>query len=346
MKKLLFFLFLILANPLAHAAVQRASGSVASSTITGKTEKGSPAAGDFLLCTDGAAADALKKCDVGDLPSGAETDPVVGAITGIVKADGGGNISAASAGTDYVVPAGNVATATALAANGADCSAGSAPIGVDASGAAESCFDVWTESENTAAGYTALTDEASLYAALSDVSQFYEAGDDVTSDVTAADTTTAGKIEIATAAETTTGTDATRAVSPDGLAGSNFGIKVVTLKWQAEDGTTGTGDGAACLVIPAEINGMNLVSVGAHVYTASSSGAPTYMIRNQTDTADMLSVALTIDANEKDSATAATAATINGATDDVVTGDEICVDKDGAGTGEAGDEIRLGFQLP
>lgn len=35
--------------------------------------------------------------------------------------------------------AGKSSTATALAANGADCSAGSAPIGVDASGAAESC---------------------------------------------------------------------------------------------------------------------------------------------------------------------------------------------------------------
>jgi hypothetical protein len=35
------------------------------------------------------------------LTSYTETDPVVGAITGIVKADGGGNISAAVAGTDY-----------------------------------------------------------------------------------------------------------------------------------------------------------------------------------------------------------------------------------------------------
>jgi hypothetical protein len=32
----------------------------------------------------------------------AETDPIVGAVTGIVKADGGGNISAAVAGTDYL----------------------------------------------------------------------------------------------------------------------------------------------------------------------------------------------------------------------------------------------------
>lgn len=48
---------------------------------------------------------------------------------------------------------GNADTATALSANGANCSAGNAPLGVDASGAAESCFDVWTEAENTSAAY-------------------------------------------------------------------------------------------------------------------------------------------------------------------------------------------------
>lgn len=48
---------------------------------------------------------------------------------------------------------GNADTATALAANGANCTSGNAPLGVDASGAVESCFDVWTEAENTAAGY-------------------------------------------------------------------------------------------------------------------------------------------------------------------------------------------------
>ncbi len=46
-------------------------------------------------------------------------------------------------------------TATALAANGGNCSAGNAPLGVDASGAVESCFDVWTEAENTSAAYAA-----------------------------------------------------------------------------------------------------------------------------------------------------------------------------------------------
>ena len=32
-----------------------------------------------------------------------ETDPIVGAVNGLVKADGAGNISAAVAGTDYLV---------------------------------------------------------------------------------------------------------------------------------------------------------------------------------------------------------------------------------------------------
>src|SRR3990167_9827911 len=50
---------------------------------------------------------------------------------------------------------------------------------------------------------------------------------DVTDLVTAASLTAAGKVELATDAETTTGTDATRAVTPDGLAGSDYGKKVV-----------------------------------------------------------------------------------------------------------------------
>lgn len=95
--------------------------------------------------------------DINDL----ELDPVVGAINGIVKANGAGTISAAAAGTDYVVPAGNVATATALAANGSNCSSGSVAGGVDASGAAEACIDpiVSTEIDTSAELAGILTDE-------------------------------------------------------------------------------------------------------------------------------------------------------------------------------------------
>ena len=51
----------------------------------------------------------------GYLTSYTETDPVVGAITGIVKADGAGSISAAVAGTDYSTLALGTTSTTALA---------------------------------------------------------------------------------------------------------------------------------------------------------------------------------------------------------------------------------------
>ena len=63
-----------------------------------------------------------------------------------------------SATTLWGALVGNADTATALAANGANCTAGNAPLGVDASGAVESCFDVWTEAENTSAAYLSSVD--------------------------------------------------------------------------------------------------------------------------------------------------------------------------------------------
>lgn len=54
---------------------------------------------------------------------------------------------------------GNATTATALAANGADCSAGSAPLGVDASGAVVSCTDYEEDLLNSAGLAAALSDE-------------------------------------------------------------------------------------------------------------------------------------------------------------------------------------------
>lgn len=54
---------------------------------------------------------------------------------------------------------GNASTATALAANGGNCAAGSAPLGVDASGAAESCTDYEEDLSNSAGLAGALSDE-------------------------------------------------------------------------------------------------------------------------------------------------------------------------------------------
>ena len=91
---------------------------------------------------------------------------------------------------------------------------------------------------------------------------------------------------------------------------------------------------------------MNLVSVAAHCGTVSSSGTPTFQVYNVTDSVDMLSTALTIDASENDSSSAATAAVINTSYDDIATGDWIRIDCDTAGTSTAWVVVELGFQLP
>jgi hypothetical protein len=95
---------------------------------------------------------------------------------------------------------------------------------------------------------------------------------------------------------------------------------------------------------------MNLVSVTGSVGTgaagASTSGNPTFAVTNVTDGHNMLSTALTIDANEYTSATAATAAVIDTGEDDVVTDDLIGVTVTTAGTGTTYAVVTLGFQLP
>ena len=65
-------------------------------------------------------------------------------------------------------------------------------------------------------------------------------------------------------------------------------------------------------------------------------------IRNVTQTADMLSTRITIDASEFTSYTAA-AAVIDTGNDDVATGDLIAVDVDVAGTGAKGLGVILRF---
>ena len=64
------------------------------------------------------------------LTSYTETDPVVGAINGIVKANGSGTISAATAGTDYLTPSGDGSGLTGLTGASAATygSAGATPV--------------------------------------------------------------------------------------------------------------------------------------------------------------------------------------------------------------------------
>jgi len=173
-------------------------------------------------------------------------------------------------------------------------------------------------------------------------------GADETANVSAASTSAAGKVELTVASEVTTGTSDTLAITPDSLAGSTiFGVKSVQITCFDYATNTATGDGKGYIVIPASLNGMNLVSVHAKVITAGTTGTTDIQIANVTDTQDMLSTKITIDSGETGSDTAATAAVINTSYDDVATNDLLRIDVDAVSTTAAkGLIVTLGFQLP
>jgi hypothetical protein len=108
-----------------------------------------------------------------------------------------------------------------------------------------------------------------------------------------------------------------------------------------------TGDGKGYFVVPPELNGYNLTDADAAVVGAqSSSGTVDVMIHNATDTVDMLSTGITIDANEDTSYTAATPPVVDTSNDDVATGDVLRFDVDSAGTGSQGLVVMLVFEAP
>ncbi len=131
------------------AIVPSGSGSITATTLA--ANGGNCAAGSFPLGVD--AVGAAETCTDAATQTELNTH---GALTGtsahsaassntasaLVSRDASGNFSA---GTITATLSGNASSATtagALTANGANCSSGSAPLGIDASGAAESCFAV------------------------------------------------------------------------------------------------------------------------------------------------------------------------------------------------------------
>lgn len=165
--------------------------------------------------------------------------------------------------------------------------------------------------------------------------------------VSAASTTVSGIAEAAIASEVTTGTDAARYVSPDALAGSDFGIR--PLEVVAFDYTTdwATGDGKAYMTIPDAYAGMNLVACHVRAITAGTTGTALVQIRNVTQAADMLTTRINLDTTETGSDTAATPYVIDTANDDVAAYDLLAVDVDAIHTTAAkGLIVTLEFQLP
>jgi len=144
------------------------------------------------------------------------------------------------------------------------------------------------------------------------------------------------------------GMSASRTVSFPNESGTINYTKTLLIKIIKNDTALSTGDNLNenRFTLPKEVDGMDLVEVGAHVFTPSTSGAPSFQIRNFTDSVDVLSTNITIDANEKDSKDATTAAVINTSNDAAAEGDEWQIDVDAAGTGTLGGEIRLTFKKP
>lgn len=170
---------------------------------------------------------------------------------------------------------------------------------------------------------------------------------DATGVVDAASTTAAGISELAIASEINTGTDATRAVTPDALAGSNLGIRYFEFELFGYTTDCETGNGKAYMHIPPGLNGMNLTYVHAQNTTAGTTNTMDIQVANVTDTTDMLSTKLTIDSGETGSDDADAAAVISGSYDDVATNDWLRIDVDAIhSTAAKGCTVTLGFSLP
>lgn len=175
--------------------------------------------------------------------------------------------------------------------------------------------------------------------------------------VSAASTTASGVAELATAAETTTGTDTGRVITPDGLAGSDFGKRYISLECVADATALTTGDGKCYFRPHEDLNGWVIVSVQASVGAAvSSSGAVTVGIdvcgavatgiRCSGTNRDLMTANATIDANEDGTETAATPPSVNATNATLATGEWIRFNIDGAGTGTQGLYVTVVVQKP
>lgn len=164
--------------------------------------------------------------------------------------------------------------------------------------------------------------------------------------IAAATDALAGIIELATIAETTTGSAADRAVTPNALRGSAYGRRTWAARILDQDTALSVADGLDTLTVPEEFNGWNIVDFDIALDTASTSGLPQVRLYNVTDSVSVLSTNATCDANEKTSYTAAAPPVIDTSHDDVATGDQLRIDGIAAGTNTAGLTVFITFQKP
>jgi hypothetical protein len=160
-----------------------------------------------------------------------------------------------------------------------------------------------------------------------------------------ATTEVAGKVEIATTAETNTGTSTTLVPSVDAVAGSVFGEKNVGICPFKSDTAVSIGDGTIGFCVPASMNLMVLVAAVAGVDDKGITNTTNVQLRRRRGgvDADMLSTLITIG----DEFFAADGV-IDLNNDDLLTGDILYVDVDAIHTGTApnGLFVTMTFRLP
>lgn len=138
----------------------------------------------------------------------------------------------------------------------------------------------------------------------------------------------------------------------DGADGEDLTVIVEMMPFgAAENVAIGDGAGGIFWRAPAAANGYTLDAVAAaHVTAGTGAGSDTtdIQIHNVTQAADMLSTKLTIDEDETDSLSAATAAIIDTAEDDLATGDLLRIDIDAvvSGTAPKGLIVSMTFRKP
>ena len=121
-----------------------------------------------------------------------------------------------------------------------------------------------------------------------------------------------------------------------------FTERTLVIKCVADTIGPSVGNGITHVTIPSTLDGKNLSSAQAHVYTVGTGSTTTVQLHNLTDGQDTLSTPITIDASEKDSSTAATPSVV-GAYGGVSTADVIRIDVDVVATNTLGLEIRMVF---
>ncbi len=139
----------------------------------------------------------------------------------------------------------------------------------------------------------------------------------------------AGIVELAIASEVTTGTATDRAVTPDALAGSDFGKRTFVFALAGSGTALAVADGTLGLVVPAIYAGYNLVDVEVACHTKGVTGTSDIQLRRRRAGADvdMLTTKLTLGDEYYVSDE-----TIDTDNDDLAAGDLIYIDVDAVHT--------------